>query len=85
MDINKLTQKTQEALQAAQNHATRLGQVEVDAEHLLLALVEQDGGLLSSVLKKMDVRPDAVAADVGRPRGSTSRALTGRPGPRCPR
>ena len=37
MDINKLTQKSQEALTEAQNAATRSGHSEVDGEHLLLA------------------------------------------------
>ena len=45
MDPNRLTQKSREALESAQAHAVRLGQVEVDAEHLLLALLEQEGGL----------------------------------------
>ena len=38
-DLNKLTQKSQEALQAAQTLAVRYGHQEVDAEHLLLALL----------------------------------------------
>ncbi len=43
MDINKLTQKSQEALSEAQNTAVRYGNQQVDVEHLTLALVEQDG------------------------------------------
>ena len=45
MDTNRLTQKSQEALQAAQTKALRYGQQEVDGEHLLLALLEQPEGL----------------------------------------
>ncbi|MDT7617913.1 MAG: ATP-dependent Clp protease ATP-binding subunit ClpB, partial [Pseudonocardiales bacterium] len=38
MDLNRLTQKSQQALSAAQDLATRAGHTEVDGEHLLLAL-----------------------------------------------
>ncbi|HXV20693.1 MAG TPA: Clp protease N-terminal domain-containing protein, partial [Desulfuromonadales bacterium] len=55
MDINRMTVKTQEALQAAQNVALRRGHVEVDGEHLLLALLEQEGGLIPRLLQKMEV------------------------------
>jgi len=57
MDINRMTQKSQEALQAAQNLALRRGHVEVDGEHLLLALLEQEGGLVPRLLEKMEVPP----------------------------
>jgi ATP-dependent Clp protease ATP-binding subunit ClpB len=50
-----MTSKTQEALQAAQNVALRRGHVEVDGEHLLLALLEQEGGLIPRLLQKMEV------------------------------
>ena len=55
MDTSKLTQKSQEAIQDAQTRAVRYGHVEIDGEHLLLALLEQPEGLLPSLLKKMDV------------------------------
>ena len=41
MDLNRLTQKSQEALAAAQDLATRAGHTEVDGEHLLLALLDR--------------------------------------------
>ncbi|MCX8037895.1 MAG: ATP-dependent chaperone ClpB [Candidatus Sumerlaeia bacterium] len=55
MDINRLTQKSQEALHDAQTKALRYGHVEVDGEHLLLALIEQPEGLIPRLLQKMDV------------------------------
>jgi len=58
MDTNKLTQKTQEAMQAAQDEAVKRGHVEVDGEHLLLALVQQQGGLVPRLLQKADVPVD---------------------------
>ena len=45
MDINRLTEKAQEAFRAAQSEATRLGHQQLDVEHLLLALLDQEGGL----------------------------------------
>ena len=54
MDTNKLTQKSQEALHAAQAEAMRFGHPEVDTEHLLLALIQQDAGLIPSLLGRMN-------------------------------
>lgn len=55
MDINRFTQKSQEALGAAQAKATSFGHVEVDGEHLLWALLTQENGLVPRILTKMDV------------------------------
>jgi len=55
MDINRLTQKSQEALATAQTKATSFGHVEVDGEHLLWALLTQENGLVPRILAKMDV------------------------------
>ena len=55
MDMNRMTQKTQEAIQSAQSLAVNFGHVEVDGEHLLLALLEQEGGLVSRLLGPLDV------------------------------
>jgi ATP-dependent Clp protease ATP-binding subunit ClpB len=60
MDINKFTTKSQEALQAAETKAIRFGHIEVDGEHLLLALLEQSDGLASRLLKKMEIPVDAM-------------------------
>jgi ATP-dependent Clp protease ATP-binding subunit ClpB len=55
MDLNKFTIKSQEALQEAQTKAIKFGHQEVDAEHLLLALLEQSGGLVPRVLQRMEI------------------------------
>jgi ATP-dependent Clp protease ATP-binding subunit ClpB len=52
MDPNQLTQKTQEALHDAQTKALRFGHTEVDVDHLLLALIDQSGGLVPSLLER---------------------------------
>ncbi|MCE5243384.1 MAG: ATP-dependent chaperone ClpB [Syntrophobacteraceae bacterium] len=55
MDLNKFTIKSQEAIQAAQAKAIRYGQMEVDGEHLFLALLEQSDGLVPRLLQRMEV------------------------------
>jgi ATP-dependent Clp protease ATP-binding subunit ClpB len=55
MDANRLTQKVQEALNAAQARAIRLSHQQVDVEHLLSALLEQERGLASSILQKVGI------------------------------
>jgi ATP-dependent Clp protease ATP-binding subunit ClpB len=66
MDMNKLTQKSQEALHDAQTKALRFGHTEVDGEHLLLALLEQPEGLAPRLLNRMDVSPEAIKSSVER-------------------
>jgi ATP-dependent Clp protease ATP-binding subunit ClpB len=64
MDMNRLTQKSQEAMQAAQAIALRYGHTEVDGEHLLLALLDQSEGLVPRLLRQFDVDVDALRAAV---------------------
>ncbi len=52
MDMNRMTLKLQEALQTASSHAARRSHQGIDVEHLLLAFMEQDGGLASSLLEQ---------------------------------
>ena len=66
MDLNKLTQKSQEALAEAQNLAISRGHQEVDGEHLLLALLLQEEGLIPRMLRRMDRNPEALGAAVER-------------------
>ncbi|WP_372665887.1 ATP-dependent chaperone ClpB [Amycolatopsis kentuckyensis] len=64
MDMNKLTQKSQEALQEAQSVAGSLGQTETDGEHLLLALIDQPEGLVPRLLAQTGADVDAVRTAV---------------------
>src|SRR5215203_1738869 len=66
MDMNKLTQKSQEALQSAQTKALRYGHQEVDGEHLLLALLEQPEGLIPRLLGRMEASTEALREEVER-------------------
>ena len=72
MDINSLTQKSQEALAEAQSIATRMGHTEVDGEHLLLALIDQPEGLVPRLL-------DQTGADTAVLRADLERELNRRP------
>jgi ATP-dependent Clp protease ATP-binding subunit ClpB len=56
MDINRFTEKLQEAIRSAQAKATRYGHQQIDVEHLLSALLEQEGGLASSILAKAGIQ-----------------------------
>ncbi len=57
MDVNGMTEKVQEALGVAQRMAVRQGHQQVDVEHLLASLLEQDNGLAVSILEKAGVNP----------------------------
>ena len=63
MNLNKFTEKAQEAVLTAQNLATELTHAEITPEHLLIGLVEQEGGIVPSILRKMLVDPSKAAAD----------------------
>ena len=64
MDMNRLTQKSQAAMQEAQALALRSGHTEVDGEHLLLALLDQPDGLVPRLLGQLGADPDALRAAV---------------------
>ena len=64
MDLNRLTQRSQEALQSAQAEAVRRGQQEVDGEHLALALLAQPDGLVPRLLGRADLRVDELASEL---------------------
>jgi ATP-dependent Clp protease ATP-binding subunit ClpB len=70
MDAQKLTQKSQEALQAAQARAAQLGHQQVDVLHLVRALVEPADGLVHGLLRRMEVGVDplltAIDAELAR-------------------
>ena len=55
MDMEKLTNKSREAMLKAQETALEFGHQEIRPEHLLYALLNQEKGLIPSLLKKMNV------------------------------
>ena len=83
MDMNRLTEKSREALQSAQTMAVRHGHQEVDTPHLLSALLEAGDGLVPRLLVKLEVPLEpirsALETEMGRrPRVSGSGAEAGK-------
>ena len=72
MDINRMTQRGQQALQSGRAEAIRLGHQQVDVEHLLLALLDQQDGLAPRLL-------DRTGAAVPALRGRVEQELACRP------
>jgi len=66
MNVNQLTQKSIEAVQAAQQRASERGNTELTQVHLFSALLEQPEGLIGSLLSGMGVNVGSLAADVNR-------------------
>ncbi|MGH8915600.1 MAG: ATP-dependent chaperone ClpB [Acidimicrobiia bacterium] len=64
MELNRLTEKSQQALSEAQSMAIRLGHPEVDGEHLLLALVTQPDGLVPRLITQAGGDPSRLASDL---------------------
>ena len=60
MRIDRFTQKMQEALQSAQDIASRTQSPELGNEHFLLALLDQGEGVTRPLLEKIGVSPDAL-------------------------
>jgi ATP-dependent Clp protease ATP-binding subunit ClpB len=62
--MDKLTAKSQEAIQEAQRLAERKGNQQLDAEHLLWALLEDDEGVAVQILKRLGINAKALQKDV---------------------
>ncbi len=66
MKIDNLTVKAREALASARDVAIAKSHAEVGAEHLLAALLDQDGGVVPRILTKLGADPRVVRADLDR-------------------
>ena len=58
MDLNKFTEKAQQALAGSQKLAARMNNQQIEPEHLLLSLLDQEKGLTAAVLNKAGVSVD---------------------------
>jgi ATP-dependent Clp protease ATP-binding subunit ClpB len=76
MDLNKLTEKAQEAIAAAQRSAENHRNTQLEPEHLLLALVQQENGVVPAVLDKLGVPPRQVVQQLEAAIGRLPRAQT---------
>lgn len=60
MNLQKFTQKSLEAIQNAQSLATEYGNPQIDQQHLLVALLTQEDGLISQLLQKMNINANGL-------------------------
>lgn len=60
MDFNRFTERLQDGIRSAQSIASKRGHQQVDVEHLLLALLGQEGGLTESLFNKAEIDKSAV-------------------------
>jgi ATP-dependent Clp protease ATP-binding subunit ClpB len=74
MDINKLTEKSQQALKSAQTQAAERGHSDVDAEHLTIALLDQPDGLAHRLLEQANVDPSLLRTEMENELGRRPRA-----------
>src|SRR5690349_3065898 len=64
MALEKFTDKAQEAMVAADTLAQQRGNREIEPEHLLLALLDQSGGIGSQIITKLNASPSRLRARI---------------------
>ena len=62
MNLNQFTQKSLEAVQSARDLAVQNGHQQLEQVHLLLALLQQEGGLVPQLLRKMEITAESLEA-----------------------
>jgi ATP-dependent Clp protease ATP-binding subunit ClpB len=80
MRLDKLTLKSQEAIQAAQTLADSLNHPQFEPEHLLEALTAQEDGVVQPLLRKLGVQPEAVRSELRKYFGSQPKVRGGQLG-----
>ena len=73
MDVNQFTQKTREAIQRANSMAIEYQHMNVEQQHLALALVEDDGALIPQLLRQMGMNTDALRRELQESLGRIAR------------
>jgi ATP-dependent Clp protease ATP-binding subunit ClpB len=63
---DRLTEKAREAIMEAQSQSHKLGHQEVDVWHIFAALVAQEGGIVSSIIKKLEISDSAIELSLSR-------------------
>ena len=64
MNLQKFTQKSLEAIQNAQSNAVEYGNPQLDQQHLLLALLQQEDGLIPGLLQKLNINVNGLTQAV---------------------
>src|SRR4249919_935687 len=77
MNLNKFTEKAQEAVLASPQLASELNHSQVEPEHLLVTLLEQREGVVPTVLQKLNAEPAAVARTLREHLGRQPKAYGG--------
>ena len=77
MNLNKYTEKAQEAIIAAQQLAEKANHPQIEPEHLLVSLIDQRGGVVPDVLRKMNVDPAVALSAVQSALNSQPKAYGG--------
>lgn len=83
MNFSKFTLKSQEALSSAQTQAEHYGHIEIDIEHVMLALLQQEDGVVPRLIQLLGVNPSVLTREVTedlsrRPRVSGTNDQSGR-------
>ena len=78
--LDKLTQKAQDALQQTQALAEQNGSQVMYPLHLLIALAQEQEGIVRPVLEKCGVQPDAIVAEATRQLSSLPKTANMQPG-----
>ncbi len=66
MDLERFTEKARQALAGSQKLAARLNHQQIDVEHVLMSLLDQDKGLAPAILQKAGVSVDALTIKLQR-------------------
>jgi len=66
MDLSRYTEKAQQAVAGSQKIAVRMNHQQIDVEHVLLSLLDQENGLATAILNKAGVSLDALMIKVQR-------------------
>jgi ATP-dependent Clp protease ATP-binding subunit ClpC len=74
MRFDRFTERAQEAAQRAAEIIQRYGHNQIDTEHILLALIEQPGGVIPQILEILNVNGDALSERIDAALRSTPKA-----------
>ncbi len=80
MRMDKLTLKAQDAINSAQNIATGMNHLEIQPEHLLMALIDQEGGIFDSIAQKIGVSVHDLRSEADEAIKALPRQVGGGPG-----
>ena len=74
MRFDRFTERAQEAAQRAAEIIQRYGHNQIDTEHILLALIEQPDGVITQILKILNVEPEPLVDRIDAALRSTPKA-----------